>query len=90
MSWGSTCLKDKTAAASFLFFPKLLILYWGINGLAVKNPPAKAEDIGLIPGDVGRSPRGGNGTPLQDSCLGNVIDRGAWWPAAHGVAKSGT
>ena len=32
----------------------------------------------------------GNGTPLQYSCLGNPMDRGAWWAAVHGVAKSWT
>ena len=65
--------------------------YWTFpGGSVVKNPPANAEDIGLIPGDVIRYPGGGNGTPLQDSHLGNPIDRGAWWLAAHGVAKSGT
>ena len=32
----------------------------------------------------------GNGTPLQYSCLGNPIDRGAWWAAVHGVARSRT
>ena len=31
---------------------------------------------------------GGNGTPLQYSCLENPMDRGAWWAAVHGVAKS--
>ena len=30
----------------------------------------------------------GNGYPLQDSCLENSMDRGAWWPTDHGVAKS--
>ena len=34
--------------------------------------------------------REGNGTPLQYSCLENPMDRGAWWVAVHGVAKSGT
>ena len=34
--------------------------------------------------------RGGNGTPLQYSCLENPMDGGAWWAAAHGVAKSRT
>ena len=34
--------------------------------------------------------REGNGTPLQYSCLENPIDRGAWWAAVHGVAKSQT
>ena len=32
----------------------------------------------------------GNGTPLQYSCLENPMDRGAWWAAGHGVAKSQT
>ena len=32
----------------------------------------------------------GNGTPLQYSCLGNPMDRGAWWAAVHGVTKSQT
>ena len=43
----------------------------------------------LIPG-LGRSPEGGNGNPLQYSCLENPMDRGAWWVIVHGVAKSGT
>ena len=34
--------------------------------------------------------REGNGTPLQYSCLENPMDRGAWWAAVHGVAKSQT
>ena len=40
----------------------------------VKNPPANARDLGLMPGS-GRSPGEGNGNPLQDSCLGNPMDR---------------
>ena len=42
--------------------------------------------MGLIPG-LGRSPGGGNGNPLQYSCLKNSMDRGAWWATVHGVAK---
>ena len=48
--------------------------------LVVKKPPANAGDMrdeGSIPG-WGRSPAGGNGNPLQDSCLENPMDRGAW------------
>ena len=51
-----------------------------------KNPPASAEDTGLIPGS-GRSPGGGNGNSLQYSCLGNPMDRGAWRATVHGVIK---
>ena len=62
------------------------------GGAVVRNPPANAEDsrdMGLIPGS-GRSPGVGNDNPLQYSCLGNPMDRGAWWATVHGVAKSRT
>ena len=52
----------------------------------VKNLPANAGDMGLIPG-LGRSPGGGNGNPLQYSCLENPMDRRAWQEKIHGVAK---
>ena len=42
-----------------------------------------------LPGS-GRSPRGGHGNPLLYSCLGNLMDSGAWWATVHGVAKSRT
>ena len=58
-------------------------------GAVVKNPPANARDVGLISGS-GRSPGVGNGNPLQYSCLGNPMDRGAWHAAVHGVAKNQT
>ena len=55
----------------------------------VKNLPADAGDArdpGLIP-ELGRSPGGGNGYPLQYSSLENCVDRGAW-QAVHGVSES--
>ena len=55
----------------------------------VKNHPANAGDAGLIIG-LGRSPGEGNGNRLQYSCLGNPMDRGAWWATLHGVAMSQT
>ena len=55
----------------------------------VKNPLAIAGETDSIPGS-GKSPGGGNGNPLQCSCLGNPMDRGAWWATVHGVAKSQT
>ena len=48
-----------------------------------------AGDLGSIPGS-GRSPGGGNGKPLQYSCLENPLDRGAWWAPVRGVTKSWT
>ena len=54
----------------------------------VKNPPANAgdaRDTGSIP-RLGRSPGGGHGNPLLYSCLGNPMDRGAWWTTVRGVA----
>ena len=57
------------------------------GGPKVKNPPANSGDLGLIPGS-GRSPEEGNGSLLQYSCLGNPMDRGAWWATVHRVAKS--
>jgi len=44
-------------------------------------------DAGSIPRS-GRSPEGGNGNPLQYSCLKNSMDRGAWWATVHGVTKN--
>ena len=58
-----------------------------LGGSVVKNLPANAEDASSIPGS-GRSPGEGNGNPLQYSCLGNPMDRGAWWDIVHGVAQS--
>ena len=58
--------------------------------IVVKNLPVNEGDIrdtGSIPG-LGRSPGGGNGNPLQYSCLGNSMDRGAWRAMVHKVAKS--
>ena len=55
--------------------------------LAVKNLPANAGDVGLIPG-LERSPEEGNGNPFQYSCLEKSMDRGAWLAIAHGVTKS--
>ena len=55
----------------------------------VKNLPASARDVGSVPGS-GRSPGKGNGNPLQDSCLGNSMDRRARWAIVYGVTKSRT
>ena len=59
------------------------------SGSVVKNLPASTGAMGSIPGS-GRSPREGNGTPLQCSRLVNPMDRGAWQAAVYGAAKSRT
>ena len=56
------------------------------GGSVVNNPPANAGDVGSIPG-LGRYPGRANGNPLQYPCLGNPMDRGAWWATVQGGAK---
>ena len=65
---------------------------WLHVALVVKNLLANAGDLrdaGLIPGS-GRSSGEGNGSLLQYSCLGSLMDRGGWWTIVHWVAKSQT
>ena len=60
--------------------------------LVVKNPPTNAGDVrdaGSIPGS-GRFPGGGDGNPLQYSCLENPMDRRAWRATVHKVTESQT
>ena len=56
------------------------------GGSEVKSRLADAGDACSIPGS-GRSPGGGNGNPLQYSCLGNPMDGGAWRVTIYGVTK---
>ena len=60
------------------------------GGLAGKESACSGGDtgdLGSIPGP-GKSPGEGNGNPLQYCCLGNSMDRGAWWAIVHGIAES--
>ena len=82
--------------ASFVYFTRKMYLLYSLGsflgGAVVKNPPANAgdaRDMGLISGS-GRSPEGGNGNPIQYTCLENPMDGGAWWGTVHGVTKSQT
>ena len=59
------------------------------GGSDCEESACNAGDEDLLPG-WGRSPGGGNGNPLQYSCLENSIDRGAWWATVHGVTKTWT
>ena len=67
------------------------MLGWGFPGAAMVNnlsaDAGNTRDVGSIPG-LGRSPGEGNGNPLQYSCLGNPMDRGAWQATVYRVAKS--
>ena len=54
-----------------------------------KESACNMRDVGLIP-ELGRSPRGGHGSPLQYFCWRIPMDRGAWWATVHGVTKSWT
>ena len=54
-----------------------------------KEPACNSGDPALISG-LGRVPGEGNGYSLQYSCLGNPMDRGAWWAIAHGLQKTQT
>ena len=64
---------------------------WFKSGLKRKLQDRQYDvrDMGSIPGSE-RSPGEGNGSPLQDPCLENPMDRGAWWATVHGVSKSQT
>ena len=57
------------------------------GGSVGKESVCNAGNVGLIPG-LGSAPERGNGNPLQYSCMENPMDRGAWGPTVHRVAKS--
>ena len=83
-------IKDLEMGRFFWIIWVGLIQSWGFpGGSVVKNPLTKTGDLGLIPGSE-RFPGGGNGNPLQHSCLENPRDSGAWWAAIYGVAQSQT
>ena len=60
-----------------------------LGGSDCKESACNAGDVGLVPG-LGISPGEGSGNPLQYSCPESSMDRGAWWAAVPGVAKSQT
>ena len=76
------------SSSNAYLFTKHLYLTFPV-AQTVKNPPANAGDLGLIPG-LGRCPGEENCNPLQYPCLLNSTDRGAWQATVHGVEKSWT
>ena len=84
------CWKNKQASLKSMKQHSIYRRQGGFSGgSVVKNLPAYAGDRGdvdSIPG-LGRSPEERSGYPLQYSCLGNSMDRVAWWATVHGVTK---
>ena len=76
----------------FKYFPwpfLCLFSFWHFSGGSdCKEPTYNAGHPGLIPG-WGRSPGERNGYPLQDSCLENSMDNGAWLATVHGMQRDG-
>ena len=70
-------------------FPSSHDAYNFPGGSDGKESVCNAGHLGSVPG-LGRSLGEGNGNPLQSSCLGNLMDRGAWQATAHEVTKSQT
>ena len=83
LEWGAIAFSDLFLRYVYLCCILDSGLPWWLSG---KDPPANAGDMGLIPGS-GRPPGEGNGNTIQYSCLGNTMDRGAWWATVHGIAK---
>ena len=69
-----------------LYFLRIYYIFPGSS--YGKESACNAGDVGSIPG-LGRSPGEGNGNPLQYSCLGNLMDRGAWQAMVHGSQRVG-
>ena len=80
LSWEVPLEKGQATHSSILGLP------WGSDG---KESSRNARDLGSIP-VLGRSPGGGNGSPLECSCLGCSMHRGAWWATVPEVAEGWT
>ena len=88
-SWCCSCKSKFSLVAEFFLLSRPST--WASQVVLVVNDPpvnaGDARDAGLIPGS-GRAPGGGNGNPLQYSCLENPMDRRARWATVHGIAES--
>ena len=71
---------------TLLYFKWITYKFLPPRWLSGKESTCNAGDSGSIP-ELGRSLGEGIGNPLQYSCLGNPMDRGAWWVIVHGVSK---
>ena len=88
----SGCLHFLASHERFNSYSNLSVIRYNTassGGSDGKKSAYNAGDPGLIP-SVWWSPGEGKGNPLQNSCLENLMDRGAWWAIVHRVAKSWT
>ena len=79
-------VKNRTQLGDWTAITILYLYICFPGGSLAKNLPANAGDIGLIP-ELGRSPGEGNDSPLQYSCMPNLMDRRAWRATVDVVAK---
>ena len=85
---GCVCLHFLFQIKKNSFFGPVACGIWGFPGSAVcKETACNVGDLGSVPG-WGRSPGERKGYPLQYSCLGNPMERGAWWATVHRVTKT--
>ena len=89
LRWGP----ERWGLKKYKFWLKQLVLVTGLpkwcSGKESAYNAGDAGETGSIP-ESGISPGGGNGNPLQYSCLKNPMDRGAWWTTAQRVTESDT
>ena len=78
--------EEHLLSSSYLEITPLVLGFPG--GIVVKDPSVHAGVASTR--WLGRSSREGNGNPFQYSCLGNPMNKGAWWPTVHDFAKSWT
>ena len=84
--WSFSSLWDTNVTFDLWYI--VLGLPWWLSGKESACNAGAAGVSGSIPGS-GRSPGGGSSNPLQYSCLGNPMDRGAWWATVHGITRVG-
>ena len=82
--YGWEC-KIRLETPEFRSFPGFTLV--GSDSKESKESACHNRDMGSVP-ELRMSPGEGSGNPLQYSCLGNSMDRAAWWAAVHGVTKS--
>ena len=85
--WKNILRKKNFLLCGSVSFLKVLHRLMGFpDGSVVKNPPVNVGDLGSVRG-MGRSPGEGDDNPLQCSCLGNLMDRGAWQTPSHHITN---